>query len=267
MRLPHRLDIMERQRRILRTHLGHSADLRELLEHRLHRERILHQRLLAHRIVIDAQRLLVERRILHERIRRNSRILLNLPRLTELILRRHKIAHERLRCAQILRNLAALIRRRINPLGNIGAHGSERMIGKNLHRRHHKIHRRALQIIHRLLHIRATHKHMTRFIRRRTRLTERIIRIARARRRRHKPLTNLAEHPARRIESPRSRIPRLFRKRSCFLRCARRLLLCFSIQIVHIRKIRFSIKCHCLFLLGTHPANSNCRSSSPELPQ
>ena len=55
MRLPHGLDVVERERRIARTHLRHLTKLRELLPDRLHRKVFLHCRFSFVREVVDLE--------------------------------------------------------------------------------------------------------------------------------------------------------------------------------------------------------------------
>ena len=129
MCLTHGFNVMQSKSRIARAHLCNVPQFREFLPDRLHGEIPLHEVLLHVCVVIDTECLFECNIIVHESIDRDPRILLDLTRLTELVLIRHKVIDECLRTAQVLCEHTPLLRTLIN----VGANRACCMVGNNAH--------------------------------------------------------------------------------------------------------------------------------------
>ena len=155
MRLTHGFNVMQSKSRVTRAHLCNITQFRELLPDRLHGEITLHEVLLHVCVVIDTECLFECNIIVHESINRDPRIRLDLTRLTELVLIRHKVIDECLRPAYILRELASLLRTLLDFRPNVGANRACCMVGNNTHGGKSEIHSCTTEITRSLLHFRS----------------------------------------------------------------------------------------------------------------
>ena len=172
MRLTHGFNVMQGKSRIARAHLCNVPQFREFLPDRPHGEIPLHEVLLHVCVVIDTKCLFECNIIVHESINRDPRIRLDLTRLTELVLIRHKVIDERLRPAHILCKFAALISTLLDFRPDVRAQRACCMVGDNAHGSEHKIHSRTTEITRCILHLGGWNIHPVLVARRNPRLME-----------------------------------------------------------------------------------------------